>query len=142
VPEKQLSWKPHAKSMTLGRLASHIAETPSWAKPILTTELFNMDPATYKPTDFTTVKDLLAAFDKNVAAATGIMKAAKDEELLKTWTFQSAGKTIFAMPRIGVLRVMIFSHLIHHRGQLSVYLRLRDVPLPSVYGPSADTPKM
>jgi uncharacterized damage-inducible protein DinB len=85
---------------------------------------------------------LLAAFDRNVAAAAQAMKGAKDDQLVKTCTFQGGGKTIFALPRIAVLRLMILSHTIHHRGQLSVYLRLKDVPVPSVYGPTADTPKM
>ena len=139
LPEKQLGWKPHPKSMSWGRLASHIAENPSFASVILDTEVFEMDPAAYKPLDLKTVKEILETFDKNVAAASAALKTAQDGQLLKTWTFRIKGKTVFSMPKIAALRMMIFSHTLHHRGQLSVYLRLNDVPLPSVYGPTADT---
>jgi len=147
LPEKHLGWKPHPKSLSLGRLASHIAEMPAFASKALSTEVFDIDPASgkplsYKPLDLKTVKEILEAFDKNVADASAAMKTAKDDQLLKTWTLQAHGKTVFTMPRIAVLRVMVFSHVFHHRGQLSVYLRLKDVPLPSVYGPTADSKGM
>jgi len=147
LPEKNLAWKPDPKSMSLGRLASHIAEMPAFAGKALSTEVFDIDPTSgkplsYEPLDLKTVKEILEAFDKNVAGAESAMKTATDDQLLKTWTLQKQGKALFSMPRIAVLRAMVFSHVFHHRGQLSVYLRLNNVPLPSVYGPTADSPGM
>jgi len=90
----------------------------------------------------TTRKELLEIFDKNVASARAAISKASDEELMKTWTLMNGGKTFFSMPRITVLRSMILNHIIHHRGQLSVYLRMNQVPVPSIYGPSGDEGRM
>jgi uncharacterized damage-inducible protein DinB len=138
VPEDQLGWKPHEKSMTLGRLASHIAENPGWALPILQQEELNIDMASYQPLNLTTVAEMLETFDKNNAAAVAAMGEGDDASLLATWRMLVNGQPAFEQPRIGVIRGMVLNHGIHHRGQLSVYLRLLNVPLPSVYGPSAD----
>lgn len=142
VPASALNWKPHAKSFTLGRLAGHIAEIPGWAKETITLDVFEMDPSTYKPLDPKETQDLLALFDKNLGIAIEHMKKASDAALMATWTMKVGDKTVFSMPRIAVLRGMILNHMYHHRGQLSVYLRMKDVPLPSVYGPTADFPGM
>jgi uncharacterized damage-inducible protein DinB len=141
VPEKQLTFRPHPKSMSLGQLASHLAEIPGWAGVTLNMDVFEMD-ASYKPLNASTVKELLSVFDKNVASATTAMKGATDEQLLKTWTMKVAGKTVLTMPKIAVLRAFVFSHFIHHRAQLGVYLRMNNVPLPQVYGPTADATQM
>lgn len=137
VPGDALAWKPHEKSMTLGRLAGHVAEIPGWAVETLTKDELNMD-GSYKPPEMKTAKDILQLFDQNLASARGAMQGVADGALMRLWTFQVYGKEVFKMPKVVVLRSFVFSHLIHHRGQLSVYLRLKNVPLPQTYGPSAD----
>lgn len=137
VPEDKFAWKPHAKSMSLDRLASHIAEMPGWGIMIIDQDKLDMTPG-QKPFVASTKAELLEALDKNVAAARAAIAGASDEHLTRIWTFSFAGHTIFALPRIAALRTMVMSHVIHHRGQLSVYLRLIDVPVPGMYGPSAD----
>ncbi len=137
-PIEQFGWKPHDKSMTLVRLASHIAETPSWVRSIVEQREMLFDPADYKPTEFHSPKEMVEAFDKNVADARAVLSGQPDPVLFEEWTFRMPEKVIFALPRLAVLRSMVLSHLVHHRGQLSVYLRLLNVPLPSVYGPTAD----
>jgi uncharacterized damage-inducible protein DinB len=145
VPADKLGWKPHEKSMTLGRLATHIAEMPGWAMPTLNRESLDLAPPgapPYQPVSKDTVADIVAYFDENVAAARAAIAAASDESLMQSWSLLMGGNAVFTMPRIAVLRSMIVNHVIHHRGQLSVYLRLNDAPVPSIYGPSADEGKM
>jgi uncharacterized damage-inducible protein DinB len=137
VPEDKFGWKPHDKSMTLGRLASHVAEMPGWASATIDQDSLELTPG-MKPYLAETREQLLADFDKNAAAARASISGASDEHLGKTWTFIYGGQTVFAQPRTDVLRGMVMSHLIHHRGQLSVYLRLNEVAIPGMYGPSAD----
>lgn len=141
-PETDFHWKPHEKSMPLGRLAGHIAEIPTWIDMTLTTTELNFSQSDYKPRDYNTRKDLLSDFDKNVVSALKVMKAAKDADLFVHWALKNGDKTFFSLPRIAVLRTWCFNHLVHHRGQVTVYLRLRNIPLPSVYGPTADHPEM
>ena len=138
VPEADLDWQPHPKSMTMRRLASHIAENPAWTKGILETTNFDYDSTRMTPWIGSSVAEIVAAFDKNIAVALEAMKGCPDEALMENWTFTIDGQHIFTLPRVAVLRNMIFSHAIHHRAQFGVYLRLRNVPLPEVYGPSAD----
>ncbi len=138
APEDQFDWKPHEKSMTLGRLASHCAETLKWFDVIVNQDVFEMDPASYTPFAAGSRSELLEAFDANLASAQGIMLNQSDENLLGNWKMTSGGEVTIEMPRIGVIRGFVLNHLVHHRGQLSVYLRLKDVPVPSIYGPSAD----
>lgn len=137
VPEEKFAWKPHAKSMALDRLASHIAELPNWGGEIITKDRLDLTPG-MKPFIASTKAELMEALDKNVAAARDAIAGASDEHFGKIWTFTFAGHTVFALPRTAALRSMVMSHLIHHRGQLSVYLRLLDVAIPGMYGPSAD----
>jgi uncharacterized damage-inducible protein DinB len=137
VPEDKLAWKPHAKSMSLARLASHVADLPNWGGTIIHEERLDLTPG-MKPFIAETKAELMAALDKNVAATRDAIAGADDEHFGKIWTFAFAGHTVFALPRTVALRSMVMSHLIHHRGQLSVYLRLLDVPIPGMYGPSAD----
>jgi uncharacterized damage-inducible protein DinB len=140
VPQEQLAWKPHEKSMTLGRLAGHIAELPSMLIPILTQDELDFGSGSYKPFEPTNISDLLETFDKNVAGAAELLKTQADEPLLKPWRMRRGEQILFEMSRIAAIRSMSLNHFIHHRGQLSVYLRLLNVPLPSVYGPTADEP--
>jgi len=141
VPDGKFDYKPHEKSMTLGRLAAHTGEIPSYATGTLRFERldFTGEEKRFSPT---TRKELLEAFDKNVAEARELLSKATDEELMKTWTLTYKGQQIFAMPRAAVLRVMVLSHLIHHRAQLGVYLRMNNVEIPGMYGPSADEMNM
>ena len=138
VPEDKMGWKPHEKSMTLGRLASHLAEIPNWATPIMAQDELVFDPADYRPTTYGTVAELLAAADKFVAEAAACMAGRSDEYMMSEWRMRMGDTVVIEQPRMGVLRGMILNHAVHHRAQLGVYLRLLDVPLPAVYGPSAD----
>ena len=140
VPESNYDWKPHEKSMTIGRLAGHVAQLPGWVPVTLEREKFDMatDGAQFPPLTASSRKSLLEAFDKNVATARKAIAATSDEQFMKNWSFIHAGKPVFTMPRAAVLRSFTLSHIIHHRGQLSVYLRLNNVSVPSIYGPSAD----
>jgi uncharacterized damage-inducible protein DinB len=142
IPQGALGWRPHPKSMTLAHLASHIAEIPRWVRPTLLQDEMAFDPSTFKPTIYESTDAIVAALDSALADAQDAMKGYSDQNLAHIWRLKAGGKTVFEMPRAGVLRVMILNHTIHHRGQLSVYLRLQDVPLPAIYGPSADDPGM
>jgi uncharacterized damage-inducible protein DinB len=137
VPDDKFTWQPHAKSMTLGRLASHVAELSSWGQVVIDQDKLELTPG-MKPFSAESKAGLLEALDKNAAATRAAIAGASDEQLGKVWAFIYAGHTVFEMPRTVVLRNMVMSHIIHHRGQLSVYLRLLDVPIPGMYGPSAD----
>ena len=137
VPDGEFAYQPHPKSMTLGRLASHVAEMSSWTCFTLDQEVLDLQPD-FKPEVATSRAELLAKFDKGVVEAREKITAATDQDWAKIWTFKYAGKTVMSMPRSAVMRSSIMNHLIHHRAQLGVYLRLLDVPVPAIYGPSAD----
>lgn len=137
VPDDRLDYRPHEKSYTLLELASHIANLPNWATMTLeSTELDLERPFDWQPP--TSTDELLAEFDRTSAEARTALDAATAEDLTVPWTLRSGDHTIFTMPRAAVLRSFVLNHLIHHRAQLSVYLRLLDVPVPGMYGPSAD----
>ncbi len=140
TPEAEFAWKPHEKSMSLGQLVGHIANIPHWCHAILEHSSFDVSAAgeDARPKSPESVASLLAEFDKKVAEARAGLAAAADAEMLAPWTFKQGGQEIFTMPRVAALRSFIMNHLIHHRGQFSVYLRLKNVPLPSIYGPTAD----
>ena len=141
APKDRFDWRPHPKSGTLVWLATHVANIPSWG--VLTIEQDELDlmpggvplPAPPRPAD---AAALVAALDKNAAAARAALAAASDADLMRPWSLLRNGATIMTMPKIAVLRSMVFNHLIHHRAQLCVYLRLNDVAVPPLYGPSAD----
>jgi uncharacterized damage-inducible protein DinB len=137
VPDGKFDYQPHPKSMKLGRLASHVAELPSWTNFTLDVEVLELGPD-FKPDIATTRAELLEMFDKAVAGARPKIVAASDEDWKKIWTFKWEGKTVMSMPRSAVMRGTIMNHLVHHRAQLGVYLRLNDVAIPGMYGPSAD----
>jgi len=145
VPEDKVDWKPHNSSMAMGRLAGHITEMTGFVAATFQGDSFDFHPEGAPPPVPTVMKSrqqLLDLFDKNVANARAAISKASDEDLHKTWTLMNGGKTFFSMPRIQVLRSMILNHVIHHRGQLSVYLRMNQVPVPSLYGPSGDEGSM
>ena len=141
VPEDKLDWKPHPKSGSMGWLAGHLANLPTWA--VLTVEQDELDllpggkplPQAPPPTG---AADLVATLDRNAAAARAAIAGAGDADLLRPWSLLQNGVTIMTLPKVAVLRGFVFNHLIHHRAQLGVYLRLNDIPVPSLYGPSAD----
>jgi uncharacterized damage-inducible protein DinB len=139
VPDGQFAWKPHDKSMTLGRLAEHLAELPMWARVAIVDS--GIDMASGRPPEYvppTTRAGILEMFDKNLADARAALSGRSDGELMAPWTLKAQGKEVFTMPKAVVLRGFVMNHMIHHRGQMSVYLRLQNVPVPSMYGPSAD----
>ncbi len=141
VPDDKFDYKPHAKSMTVRQLASHLALFPSWMVSTLDSSSFDYAPVggePFKPPAMNSHKDLLEVFDRDVAKARAGLAVATDAQLMENWSLLAGGKTIFTMPRIAVLRGMVMNHMIHHRAQLGVYLRLNDVPVPALYGPSAD----
>jgi uncharacterized damage-inducible protein DinB len=140
TPEAQFAWKPHEKSMSLGQLAGHIANIPHWCDAILQHTVFDVSSLgeDVRPRVPESIASLLKEFDAKVAAARAGIAATGDAEMLTPWTFKQGGHELFTMPRIAAVRSFIMNHLIHHRGQLSVYLRLNNVPLPSMYGPTAD----
>jgi uncharacterized damage-inducible protein DinB len=137
-PEDKASWKPHEKSMSLGRLALHVAEIPEWAKTIVEDETFDIDAPGYKPKEIETRQELLDYFDKNVELFQKVLGGQPDEHLLQHWKLVYQGHTAVDLPRVVCLRSFVISHMIHHRGQLSVYYRENGVPLPPLYGPTAD----
>src|SRR5215831_2556028 len=142
IPEHNLTYKPHSKSMPLDRLAGHIAEMPTWGTMTLTTDSMDMDPATYQPLVATSRAQVLAAFDANVAALRGHIAGTSDQAFLTDWPMSVKGQHFMTMPRVGVIRSMVINHIIHHRAQLGVYLRLNNIEVPGMYGPSADEPNM
>lgn len=140
VPEAEFGWKPHDKSYSLGQLAGHIAHLPHWLGDICDTDTYDADTAAAeaRPTVPSSSQHLLKTFDDNVTVARARISELTDAMLLVKWTLKNGNQQIFSMPRASVLRTFIMNHLIHHRGQLTVYLRLRNVPLPFIYGPTAD----
>lgn len=141
VPEEDAAWKPHPKSYSLGNLATHLATIPSWIGPTLEQPQLDFaapESARHVAPEFTSTANLLARFDANVARAREQIAAAPDAAMTQPWTLRAGAHEIFTLPRTVVMRSFIMNHMIHHRAQLTVYLRLREVPLPSVYGPTAD----
>jgi uncharacterized damage-inducible protein DinB len=141
VPEDKLNWKPHQKSFSMGHLATHLASLPSWAAITIEKDEIDIAPRGQPPPKGEPAKsrdELLGTFDQNVAAARAAIASATDEQLLKDWTLLSGGKAMMTAPRISVLRSYVMNHLIHHRAQLGVYLRLNDVAVPAMYLNSAD----
>ncbi len=136
VPAAHLTWRPHPKSMSLGQLALHVAETPGRVAQLAASSLDRLPQ--FQQAEATSTKELLDAFDASIAAAKAALNGWDDAAMMQTWTMSGDGKTIMSMPRVGLLRAIMLNHWYHHRGQIQVYLRLLDVPVPSVYGPTAD----
>lgn len=137
VPQAQFQWKPHEKSMGLGQLAAHVANLfGTWLAASISLDAFDLKDS--QPSKEESVEGILEAFDRNVAGAIELLQTGSDEEMFKTWRLLRGGQVLLELPRWAVVRSMVFNHIIHHRGQLSVYLRLQNVSLPPMYGPTAD----
>ena len=140
VPDAKWDWKPHAKSGTMGWTANHVAMFPSWLSHAFISESFDLAPGGKQvpQPNAHNRKELLDIFDKGVTEARAGLAKASDEQLMTPWALLNNGQTIFKMPRAAIYRGMIMNHMIHHRSQLCVYFRLNDIPVPALYGPSAD----
>jgi uncharacterized damage-inducible protein DinB len=137
VPFDKADWKPHEKSFSLSALACHLADIPTWVDVTINQDVFEME-GPYEPETATTTEGLLELFDRNTAAARVVLEGASQDDLMGMWSMKQGGEITLTMPKIAVLRGFILSHTVHHRAQLGVYLRLLDVPVPAIYGPSAD----
>ncbi len=138
IPPDRLDWRPHPKSFTAGGLAGHLVDCVRWVEAIVAHETFDIDPATYQPCQPSSVPALLAAFDDHVRRAASVLAEAGPTVAEATWRLTVRGTPRVERPKGEALRDFTLHHVIHHRGQLSVYLRLLDVPVPGVYGPTAD----
>jgi len=136
IPEDKLSWRPHPKSMSLGELALHIAMTPAGVARIAAMD--SMEPPDFTRPEPGSKAEVLDALEQSLGSAREFLQNLDDERAQATWTMARAGKTLMAVPRIELIRMVMLRHVYHHRGELCVYLRLLDVPVPAVYGPSAD----
>lgn len=137
IPMDKYDWQPHAKSFSLGKLATHVAQLPGWA--VVTAQTSELDFAQpFEQPSPRTSEELLAFFDQNAAEARAAVASMSDEEFSKPWTLRSGEQVFFTSPKAAVLRSFVMNHIIHHRAQLTVYLRLNDIPVPGLYGPSAD----
>jgi uncharacterized damage-inducible protein DinB len=137
VPDGKFDWKPHDKSMSFGRLAGHLAEIPGWVKESLMQDGVDIGGG-FTPKVFTTRDEVLARFDALVTSGRSMLDAATDAQFMAPWTLKDKGQEIFTLPKVAVIRAWVLNHTVHHRGQMSVYLRLNDLPVPAIYGPSAD----
>ena len=142
VPPEKFDWKPHDKSMTMARLAGHVAEMHSWAASTVNENEIDFAKFDYKPFEPKTTEDLVGLFEKSYNEALDALKGATDEIWSEPWSLKNGEITYFTMPKIAVMRSMVLNHIVHHRGQLSVYLRENDIPVPAMYGPSADEGQM
>ncbi|MCA1589675.1 MAG: DinB family protein [Acidobacteria bacterium] len=142
IPSEKFDWKPHEKSTAFGTLAVHIAEMFGWTPSTLQHAELDFAKFDYKPLEPATTEDLIEYFDKTVAEAIETLRNTPDEIFLENWTMRNGDKVYFTLPKIAVMRGFVMNHIVHHRGQLSVYLRLNDIPVPSIYGPSADEGQM
>ena len=140
VPDAAFAWKPHPKSFSMEDLANHIGQMPAWATVTLKEESFDVSPQG-KPVQFpkgASTQEILATFDEGVAAARAALLETSDEQMAQPWSLLGNGQVYFTLPRLAVLRSFTLNHLVHHRAHLGLYLRLNDVPVPAMYGPSAD----
>jgi uncharacterized damage-inducible protein DinB len=142
IPEDKFEWQPHEKSMTFGRLGVHVAEMFAWTQTTLETPELDFSKTPFEPYEPKTTAELLEFFDKCVKEALTSLENATDSTFMEEWTMRNGEEIYFTMPKIQVLRTFCMNHIYHHRGQLSVYLRLNDIPVPSIYGPSADEGQM
>jgi uncharacterized damage-inducible protein DinB len=137
LPDDKLSWKPHEKSMSLGGLATHLGNIPNWAGSILNEPSFDLAEAPPNLAEKTSRAEILAAFDEATRTTRAHLDKS-DADYLGMWSLKRGGYEMFSMPRVSAFRTFVLYHVVHHRGQLSVYLRLNDIPVPPIYGPTAD----
>ena len=137
LPDDKLSWKPHAKSMSLGGLGTHLGNIPHWSSAILEKLSFDLAESPPHLAEKTTRADILTLFD-DASRTTRAAMDKTDAEYLAVWSLKRGGQEMFSLPRIAAFRTFVLYHIVHHRGQLSVYLRLNDIPVPPIYGPTAD----
>lgn len=142
IPVEKFDYKPHEKSMTMSRLATHVAEMFDWVTETCKTSEMDFAKVEYKPFEPKTTAELVEYLEKRVAEAKEALKNTSDEQMKEDWTLKNGDQTYFTLPKINTLRTMCMNHIWHHRGQLSVYLRLNDIPVPEMYGPSADEGQM
>ncbi len=142
VPTDKFAWKPHEKSMAFAQLASHVAEMFSWTAVTLQQDELDFSKWDYKPYEPQSTEELVEFLDKNVAEAIDILRNTPDEVFMEYWTMRNGETVYFTLPKVAVMRSFVMNHIVHHRGQLSVYLRLNDIAVPSIYGPSADEGQM
>jgi len=141
IPDDKLDWKAHEKSNSMGWVANHLAEIPGWVAGTMAADVWDLNPADgepYQSPKLTSTSEIVALFDANVAEAKAALAAADDAEFSKMWSLVSGGETMLEMPKMGVMRMWVLNHTIHHRGHLCVYLRLNDIAVPALYGPSGD----
>ena len=141
IPDNKLDWKAHPKSNPIGWVASHLVEIVGWVEGILTQDTWDINPEggqPYRTTILGSRQEILDLFDANVVAARKQIGATSDEAFAKSWSLLSGGQELITMPKLGVIRIWVLNHTIHHRGHLCVYLRLNDIPIPALYGPSGD----
>ena len=142
IPPETFDWKPHEKSMTMGKLATHVAEMHGWTMPTVLQPELDFAKMDYKPFEPKTTEDLVQHFEKNFNEAIETLKGAADDIWFEPWSLKNGDTTYFTMPRVVVMRSLVLNHIVHHRGQLSVYLRENNIPVPPMYGPSADEGQM
>jgi len=145
IPDDKLDWRPHPKSWTAGEIGSHLANLPGWTVPTLTLDELDVAPVDGegpKQPEYHSSAEMVAAFEENTAAARSAIESTSDDTFMSNWTMLAGGVERFSMPKISVVQAFILDHLIHHRGQLTVYLRMLDVPVAQTYGPTADFPEM
>lgn len=141
IPDDKLGWKAHPKSNTIGWVGAHLAEIPGWLAPTIEQDSWDIHPVggePYRTPTFGSSREILASFDANVAAAQKVLPKATNESLMKNWSLLMQGKPIFTMSRYSCIRSFILNHTVHHRAFLCSYLRLNDIPVPGMYGPSGD----
>lgn len=141
IPRDCMAWQPHEKSMSMGKLATHIIDLARMLPVIVSDDALDLFPEGREPfeaREALPAGQLVEAFDSEIAAGRALLAGASDERLMRPWSLQNAGYTIFTMPRVGAYRAAVLNHMVHHRGQLTVYLRLTGTPVPGMYGPSAD----
>lgn len=145
LPNDKFDWKIHDKSNTIGWVANHLAEIPAWAQSIIHDDSFDVEPEPGRPHQSPTeetAEAVVALFDKNLVGAREALEKVEDARLFEPWSLTRGGEVLFTMPRLAVIRTWVLNHTIHHRAHLCVYLRVNDVPVPALYGPSADEDQM